>query len=209
MWMNSQTPCIFILSTGADPTSTLLRFAKKRGFGDKLFIVSLGQGQGPIAKKLIDDGSKNGDWVCLQNCMLARSWMNELDRIVFELQERAKQDGGGGIHKDFRLFLTSMPADYFPVSVLQNGLKMTNEPPRGLRANLLKSFGSLVKEDDFESCSKLQEWKKLLCGLAFFHANIQERRKFGPLGWNIRYAFDESDLDTSIAGNDDGVALVY
>jgi dynein heavy chain len=143
-----------------------------------------------------------GDWVVLQNCMLAKSWMPELDRIIFELQEKAKSPGGGGINPDFRLFLTSFPTPYFPVAVLQNGVKMTNEPPRGFRANILRSFGNLVKEEDYEGCApnKLVQWKKLLCGLAFFHANIQERRKFGPLGWNIRYAFDESDLETSIAG---------
>jgi dynein heavy chain, axonemal len=195
------------------------------GYGDRLHIVSLGQGQGPVASALIENGSRTGDWVVLQNCMLAKSWMPELDRIIFELQEKVTlqlqqqhsnpsqatdSDGGAHsnsgaprnsyIHSDFRLFLTSTPASYFPVSVLQNGVKMTNEPPKGFRANLMRSFGNLVKEEDYESSSKPLQWKKLLCGLAFFHANIQERRKFGPLGWNIRYAFDESDLETSIAG---------
>jgi dynein heavy chain len=132
--------------------------------------------------------------------MLAKSWMPKLDRIIFDLQERGKKEDGGGIHPDFRLFLTSAPATYFPVSILQNGVKMTNEPPKGLRANLLRSFGNLVKEEDYEGMEKALSWKKLLTGLVFFHANIQERRKFGPLGWNIRYAFDESDLETSIAG---------
>lgn len=126
--------------------------------------------------------------------------MPELDRIIFDLQERASKDNGGGIHADFRLYLTSAPASYFPVSILQNGVKMTNEPPKGLRANLLRSFANLIKEDEYESMAKSLQWKKLLTGLVFFHANIQERRKFGPLGWNIRYAFDESDLETSIAG---------
>ena len=39
-------------------------------------------------------GYKTGDWVVLQNCMLAKSWMPELDRLIFELQEKAKSPGG-------------------------------------------------------------------------------------------------------------------
>jgi len=206
--LSNKTPCIFILSTGADPTGMLLRFAAENQYGDRLHIVSLGQGQGPVAKALIDKGCGNGDWVMLQNCMLAKSWLPTLDKIISDIQLRVQQEKDGTlpkgvkpIHKDFRLYLTSLPADYFPVSILQNGVKMTTEPPKGIRANLLGNFGTIIKDTDWEDMpeNKVFAWKKLLVGLSFYHSQVQERRKFGPLGWNILYAFAESDFVTSVA----------
>jgi len=101
------------------------------------------------------------------------------------------------VHDDFRLWLSSMPAAIFPVLVLQNGIKLTNEPPKGVRANMKKFFNDLT-EEQWESCSKPQPYKKLLFALSTFHAIIQERRKYGPLGWNIRYEFNASDIECSM-----------
>lgn len=67
---------------------------------------------------MINTGIKTGQWVVLQNCHLAPSWMKELDRICDDVIVPKNK------HAKFRLWLTSYPSNVFPVSVLQNGIVM-------------------------------------------------------------------------------------
>ena len=183
-------PLIFVLSMGSDPTKAFLTFAEQIGMRSKVDVISLGQGQGPIATRLIEEAQTKGGWVLLQNCHLAASWMGDLERIVEAIDAEK-------VHRDFRLWLTSMPSAAFPVSVLQNGVKMTNEPPKGLKANI-RNFIFQQTDDSLTQTTKPATYRKLLFGLAFFHAVVQERKRFGPLGWNRPYDFNDSDMEISL-----------
>jgi dynein heavy chain, axonemal len=183
-------PLIFVLSTGSDPTRAFFSFAETLGMRSKVEGISLGQGQGVIAARLIEEAQTKGSWVLLQNCHLAASWMPELERIVEAIDPEK-------VSRDFRLWLTSMPTKAFPVSILQNGIKMTNEPPKGLKANIRNFFYS-QNDETLSQTTKPTAFRKLLFGLAFFHAVIQERKRFGPLGWNRPYDFNESDMEISM-----------
>jgi len=89
-----------------------------------------------------------------------------------------------------------MPSTAFPVAVLQNGVKMTVEPPKGLKQNLKNAYFKLDDEKLTEH-PKVFEFNKLFFALCFFHASVQDRRKYGSLGWNIAYDFNDTDIEIS------------
>ncbi|GLG96114.1 Dynein heavy chain, cytoplasmic-like Protein [Gryllus bimaculatus] len=188
-------PLIFILSPGTDPASELYKFATKMNFTTKLFVISLGQGQGPRAEAMMDESMDHGYWVFFQNCHLAPSWMPRLEYLIENIDVSKT-------HKDFRVWLTSSPSPDFPVPVLQNSSKMTIEPPRGIKANMIRSYTTEVTDmkEFFESEDiKLPAFKSLLFALCLFHGACIERRKFGPLGFNIAYEFTSGDLRICIS----------
>ena len=59
----------------------------------------------------------------LANCHLSLSWMPQLDKLVEQLQVEEP-------HPEFRLWLSSSPHPDFPIAILQQGIKMTTEPPK-------------------------------------------------------------------------------
>ena len=125
----------------------------------------------------------------LANCHLMMSWLNELDKIIESLPVRQP-------HASFRLWLSSSPHPEFPIGILQRGVKMTTEPPKGLKANMTRLLNNM-SEARHSACQKPHKYKKLLFALCWFHSILVDRRKFQNLGWNIPYDFNDSDFEVS------------
>merc|ERR1711939_869140 len=97
----------------------------------------------------------------------------------------------------FRFFLSAAPHPKFPLGLLQMCTKVTNEPPAGLRAGVLRSYSVNIDQERLERVDTSQ-WRQLLFDLCFLHSIVQERRKFGPLGFCIPYEFNQTDLEASV-----------
>uniref|UniRef100_A0A671VQH4 Dynein axonemal heavy chain 17 n=1 Tax=Sparus aurata TaxID=8175 RepID=A0A671VQH4_SPAAU len=191
------TPMFFILSPGVDPLKDVEKHGKKLGytFDNKNFHnVSLGQGQEVIAEQALDLAAKNGHWVILQNIHLVARWLGTLEKL---LEQHAE-----GSNENFRVFVSAEPSStpeghIIPQGILENSIKITNEPPTGMHANLHKALDNF-NQDTLDMCARENEFKSILFALCYFHAVVAERRKFGPQGWNRSYPFNTGDLTISI-----------
>ncbi|NXL03800.1 DYH17 protein, partial [Mesembrinibis cayennensis] len=191
------TPLFFILSPGVDPLKDVEALGRKLNFtidNGRIHNVSLGQGQEAVAEQALEVAATQGHWVILQNIHLVARWLGTLEKMVEQYSL--------GSHADYRVFMSAEPAPspeahIIPQGLLENAIKMTNEPPTGMYANLHKAL-DLFTQDTLEMCSKEIEFKCILFALCYFHAVVAERRKFGTQGWNRSYPFNNGDLTISV-----------
>lgn len=142
------------------------------------------------AKEKIKNGRKEGKWVYLANVHLSQAFLKDLESII-EIIKPENTD------KKFRLFLSADPSSYFPISILQNTLKVTTEPPNGIKLNMLKLYRNLIPDKFKEEVTDLKKYLNLVFALSWFHSLVIERKKFRTLGWNVMYDFNDSDFKFS------------
>merc|ERR1719247_4030035 len=183
----NRKPVLYLLTAGSDPTMTIDELAKKK----KKFPtdkVSMGEGQEKVAREKNTNAFISGGWVILQNCHLGIDYMNELEDTLTKTKE---------IDEDFRLWITCEITPRFPIGLLQMAIKVTLEPPAGLKAGLYRTYTTRIGQEEMDKIDHVK-WRMVVFVQSFLHSVVQERRKFGPIGWCVPYEYNNSDLDACL-----------
>ena len=178
--MRSSTPMSLVSVRGYDASYRVEALVSTTGV--KCTSVAMGSQEGfALADQAIALAARQGNWVLLKNVHLASSWLGQLEKKLQTLNA----------HQSFRLFLTMEANQSIPVNILRQSLIIMNEPAAGVKANLMDSLRSISGTRLLRGPA---EKPRLYFLLAWFHAVVQERLRYVPLGWSKVYDFNDSDL---------------
>jgi dynein heavy chain 1 len=178
--VKAQTPLALVSVSGYDASyrvEGLIQSTQSR-----CTQVAMGSQEGfGLADQAIGVASRQGTWVLLKNVHLAPSWLGQLEKKLQTLNA----------HRNFRLFLTMEANPSIPVNILRQSRIIMNEPAPGVKANLLDSLRNIPPARLSQGPA---EKVRLYFLLAWFHAVVQERLRYVPLGWSKPYDFNDSDM---------------
>jgi dynein heavy chain len=189
------TPIFFVLFPGVDPTPDVEKIGVIHDItssNGKFVNISMGQGQENRARDAIAKAAKDGTWIMLQNVHLMENWLKLFESYLEKAAESCKGDS------TYRCFISSEPPGLpsmkiIPESILQNCVKVANEAPQDLKANLRRAYAKF-NEEKIHKSTKPNEFKAILFGLCMFHSLVSGRKKFGSQGWSRNYNFNDGDL---------------
>merc|ERR550532_778660 len=174
------TPILMCSVPGYDASGRVDDLAAE--LGKPVTSIAIGSAEGfGEAEKAINTAARTGRWVLLKNVHLAPSWLVTLEKKLHSMS----------VHSAFRLFLTCEITPKLPVNLLRAGRIFTFEPPPGVKANLVRTFNTIPASRMMKAPN---ERARMYFLLAWFHAIVQERLRYSPLGWAKYYEFTESDL---------------
>eukprot|EP01061_Rhynchopus_euleeides_P039485 TRINITY_DN6779_c0_g1_i1.p1 TRINITY_DN6779_c0_g1~~TRINITY_DN6779_c0_g1_i1.p1 ORF type:complete len:591 (+),score=257.11 TRINITY_DN6779_c0_g1_i1:69-1775(+) len=141
----------------------------------------------------------SGEWALLQNCHLGLKFLADLEDALVKVDTET-------VGEEARVLITSEPHPKFPIGLLQMSIKLTNEPPPGIKAGIKRSYGWFNQEmlDSY----RRPEWKPMLFAQCFIHSIVVERKKFGPIGFCIPYEFNQGDWQASVQFLQNHVATI-
>ena len=183
-------PILLLAPIGPEITEaekSIVEFA--HSLGKKITVLSMGQGRGRQARKAVSEAVKNGDWVFLQHCHLGRSFMTGFEEIVQNLSKHS--------HSNFRLWLSSVPVDYFPSKVVEKCVKINGQQTWSVKTIAINLYKRYISDADFDECKKPEEMRRMIFSLALMHGAMIERNSYVPHGWNIACQFHPSDFLSS------------
>ena len=190
-YTSNNTPVLFVLYPGVDPTSWVEALGKRKGMTQEngtFANISMGQGQEARADKVVADYARDGGWVFLQNVHLMQTWLPALMEKLEMLEP----------HENFRVFISAEPPALsylknIPEGLLQTCITISEEPPSDLKANLARCW-TTFSQQRINKAGNPANFKACLFGLSFFHSLMLGRKKYGGQGWSRAYGFNMGDL---------------
>lgn len=188
------TPLALVSVPGYDASYRVENLIKNSGVRSS--SVAMGSQEGfALADQAIGAAARQGTWVLLKNVHLAPSWLGQLEKKLQTLNPS----------RSFRLFLTMEANPSIPVNILRQSRLIMNEPPPGVKANLLDSLKGI---SSVRLTQGPAEKLRLYFLLSWFHAVVQERLRYVPLGWSKAYDFNDSDLASAFTTIDKWLSTI-
>lgn len=182
---NCHSPLLLCSAPGYDASFKVDHLAKT--MNKKYQSVAIGSAEGfNMADKSIDSAVKTGTWVLLKNVHLAPQWLVELEKKLHRIKP----------NDNFRLFLTMEIHPKVPRTLVRMSQVFVFEPPAGIKASLQRTYTTVL--DTARSDKSPVERSRLHFLLSWFHAIVQERLRYTPIGWSKQYEFNESDQRGSL-----------